>query len=171
MRNRFGNFLNETKIYFQLIGENNYTSNDFFNTFEIDKLEEFHIYFSINRNNEDKNNLPFIFKIDNDKEPDSNLHLLKQNFNYNNNILTNRTIYFNQSLKSYYNKEKIAFKLFNESGLKINCSYSFNSNDINVYNDFENCSIDMDSSSESYYYFENEISDDKKSEKNNAIIK
>ena len=168
---QFGNFVNETKIYCQLTGKKNYISNDFFNTFEIDKLEEFYIYFSINRNKEDKNNLPFIFKIDNDEEPDSNLHLLKQNFNYNNNILTNRTIYFNQSLKSYYNKEKIAFKLFNESGLKINCSYSFNSNDINVYNDFENCSIDMDSSSESYYYFENKISDDKKTDNDNAIIK
>ena len=168
---QFGNFINETSIYIQLKGGNNYESNDFFNTFNIESLEEFYIDFSINRNENDKNKLPFIFKINNDKEPDSNLYLLNENFNYNNDILTNRTINFNQNLKSYYNKEKIAFKLSNQNDLKIKCSYLFNSNDINVNNDFENCLFDMDSSSESYYYFENEISDDKKSEKDNAIIK
>ena len=166
---QFGNFLNDTTILCQI---NQNTSTEYFNTFNIESLNNINIDFSIKRSKYDNNELPFIFKFNNIPEPDSNLHLLNLEFSYENDILTNRAIEFNQNLKSYYNKDKIAFKTSNKE-LKIGCSYKFNSNDNYVNNDFEDCLFYNDSSDslESYYYFYNKISDDKKSEKDNAIIK
>ena len=168
---QFGNFLKETLIICQINGNNNNISNNYFDTFEIDSLDKLYIDFTIIRDENDKNKLPFIFNFNNDKEPDLNLHLLNKNFFYSNDILTNRTIIFNQNLKSYYYKDKIAFKFSNSNDLKIQCSYMFDSNNINVGNDFEECLIDTDSSSETYYYFENKINDKEKSENDKAIIK